>query len=168
MQKLIKLSLSFLLLSLPFSATAQTLDSEHKAWSVFTIKQDGEKICYITSAPVKKTGNYKRRAKPYILVTYRKGAPAEVSVNSGYPYKKDSEVTLTTGKSKYALFTTEETPKIAWAKTSKDDDKIVKNMIKGTKIIAKAKSRLGSHSTDTYSLSGFTKAYNRMKALCKK
>ncbi len=159
--------LFFIAVSMPTSVLAQKLDSEHKAWSVFSLKQSGEKICYITSSPSSKKGNYKKRSEPYLLVTYRGNGVAEVSVFAGYPYKNKSKVAVTIDKKKkFSLFTASETPKIAWAKDAAQDKKLIRAMKKGSTFLAKAKSKIGSYSQDTYSLSGFTKAYSRMQKLC--
>lgn len=148
-------------------AAESVFDSEYKAWSVFSTTQDGEKVCYITSSPTTKTGNYKRRGEPYALITYRGNGVAEVSVSSGYPYKKGSTVDVVISDiHNFKLFTTEETPKISWAKDMATDKKLVGRMKKGSALTAKGYSRLGTYSKDTYSLMGFTKAYNRMVALC--
>lgn len=159
-----------LILILTFSSAsyAQTLKGEHKAWSVFTVKQSGEKICYITSSPIKKTGNYKRRGEPYLLVTYRGKGISEVSSSSGYPYKKNSKVDLSLNKkASFKLFTSSDTPKMAWAKDVSEDKRIISSMKKGSKLTIKGFSKLGTYSLDTYSLMGFTKAYNKMTSLCR-
>ena len=158
-----------LLIAAPFTASASdpVLDSENKAWSVFTLNQSGQKICYVTSSPIKKDGDYKRRGEPYLLVTYRGDNVAEISVSSGYPYKKGSKVDASVDdKHNYKLFTTDETPKIAWAVDRKTDTQIIESMISGGKFSATGHSRLGTYSKDTYSLLGFTKSYKRMKTLC--
>jgi len=150
------------------AAAAQNFDSQHKAWSVFSVEQDSNKICYITSSPSSKKGNYRRRGEPYLLVTYRSNNVTEVSISSGYPYKADSSVAVKIdNEHNFSLFTTSETPKIAWAQKSSDDALLVKMMRKGKYLAANGTSRLGTTSQDTYSLYGFTKALNRMKKLCK-
>ncbi len=138
-----------------------------KDWTVFTVMQDGDKVCYMTSTPTKEEGNYKRRGEPYLLVTYRGKGLSEVSVSSGYPYKKGSEVKVKIDQRlSKDLFTSEDTPRIAWAKTSDDDKSIVANMKKGFKLTARGTSQLGTYSEDTYSLSGFTNAHKHMVSLC--
>lgn len=163
------ITLAFFSLSL-FEASllnAQTLDSEHKYWSVFSMKQDGKKICYITSTPTKESGNYTRRGEPYLLITYRGNNISEVSASSGYPYKPKSDVKITVDKKhKINLFTSNDTPKIAWANDKNDDKKIVTLMIKGNFMEVHGISKKNTYSKDTYSLLGFGKAYNRMKKIC--
>ncbi len=166
-QRLIQPALFFLAIALlfPSLASAQVLDKVIKDWSVFTITQDGEKICYIASLPKKKKGNYRRRDEPYFLVTHRTATTDEVSTSSGYAYKIKEDVQITVNsKDKYNFFTQDE---LAWAKDSGTDSEIVDKMKKGSSLDVKGYSKAGTYSLDTYSLSGFTAAYDRMKELCK-
>lgn len=144
---------------------AQKLENQYNDWNVFTIKQSGKTVCYMASAPVKQTGTYKSRGEPYMLVTHRSSNVDEVSLSSGYPYKEKGEVVaVIDGKATHKLFTKED---LAWAYTEKADAALVSGMRKGSKMTVKGHSRLGTHSLDTYSLRGFSKAYDRMKALCR-
>jgi invasion protein IalB len=167
MRNKIALFLITILMSTP--AMADGLDSQHKAWNVFSITQDEDDICYITSSPIKngESGTWKRRGDPFALVTYRQNGISEVSVSSGYPYKKGSKATIVIDKKDtYNFFTSEETPKIAWARDVAEDKKVVKSMIRGARFTIKGESSKGTWSQDIYSLYGFTKAYKRMQTLC--
>ena len=55
----------------------------------------------------------------------------------------------------------------AWFKTDQYDKKAINRMKKGHKLVVKGTSQKGTYSVDTYSLSGFTKAYNRINSLCR-
>lgn len=146
---------------------AEGLDSQHKAWNVFSINQEGSKICYITSSPIKEGGNWSNRSEPYVLITYRGKGLSEISVSSGYPYKKGSNVEVVVdNKDKHQFFTSNETPKLAWAKDSEADKYTIKSFIKGTRLTVKGISPKDTWSKDTYSLYGFTKGYKRMQSLC--
>lgn len=145
-------------------AVAQQLDNTYTDWSVFTLNQSGKKVCYIASAPKQKAGNYNKRGEPYVLVTHIGPAVDEASASSGYPYKEGSEVQFAVGSQQFKMFTKGE---LAWAYDSSQDTNIVQNMKKGMDLTVKGTSARGTYSTDTYSLRGFSKAYDRMKALCK-
>jgi invasion protein IalB len=150
------------------AALAQTLDSEFKTWRVFALAREKQKTCYVTSSPVKKTGTYKHRGAPYIIVTHRGKNPAEVGVSAGYPYKPKSSVDITIDtQPPHAFFTTTKTPQIAWARDTAEDKKIVQEMLKGVTMTVTAQARTKTSSTDTYDLQGFPPAYTRMQALCK-
>lgn len=144
-------------------AWAQKHDKTFNDWNTFTMTQGGKKVCYIASYPKKQEGNYNSRGEPYVLVTSR-GANDEVSTSSGYPYKKDSEVTVNIDGKVYKLFTKGE---LAWAPDAKSDAQLVEAMKKGRKMTVRGTSQLDTYSEDSYSLSGVTAAYRRMKSLCK-
>jgi hypothetical protein len=54
----------------------------------------------------------------------------------------------------------------AWAKDKQADDALVKAMIKGLDMVVKGTSSRGTETIDTYSLSGFTKAYEAIGKAC--
>ena len=149
------------------AALAQTLDSEFKTWRVFALVREKQKICYVTSSPVTKTGTYKHRGAPYVVVTYREKHPAEVGVSAGYPYKSKSTVGITIDtQPQHAFFTTTKTPQIAWARDAAEDKKIIEEMLKGDKMVVTGTAQTNTSSTDTYDLHGFPPAYKRLQALC--
>ncbi len=145
-------------------ATAQTLHFSAKNWRVFTSLDQGKKVCYMASVPVNKTGNYRKRGEPFVLVMYQNNGSDEVSVSSGYPYKDGSSVDIRVDNKSYSLFTKAER---AWAREASTDSALIGQMIKGNKLIVKGHSKLGTYSQDSYSLSGFTSAYKKMNSLCK-
>jgi hypothetical protein len=145
-------------------ANAQQLLAHYEDWRVFTVQRESKKVCYLASLPSKQEGNFNKRSDPYLLVTDKGGALDEISLSSGYPYKEGSEVTLSFGNKRYALFTKEE---LAWSYDELGDKAIVKEMIRNNSLSAKGVSWKGTHSTDTYSLKGFTQAHRHMKRECK-
>ena len=168
MKKLLVISLSFLTLSFANTANAQTFIKEFKAWGVFSIIQGGEKVCYMTSTPSKQSGNYSKRGEPYMLVTHRQSGVSEVSVNSGYPFKSGSDVAVRIdNRHNYSFFTSKETPEMAWAKDSKTDKEVISKLKAGSSLTSKGYSRRGTYSVDSYSLAGFTAAFDKMTSSCK-
>lgn len=148
---------------------AQQLDNIFNDWYVFTLQQQGKKICYIASYPNRKTGTYKKRGEPYLLITHRSATVDEVSVSSGYPYKQNSKVVAKIdSKQSFDMFTSPEVPEVAWARDTTQDEKMVEALRKGTNVSVRGSSQAGSYSEDKYSLNGLAKAYQRMKSLCKK
>ena len=53
-------------------------------------------------------------------------------------------------------------------RTSDEDKKIVAAMKRGDRMIVDGQSSRGTATKDTYSLKGFTTAYNAISAKCKK
>ncbi|MCC7260323.1 MAG: hypothetical protein IT567_04750 [Alphaproteobacteria bacterium] len=160
----VSLTVSALLL-VSAAASAQELQGSFGDWNAYTLTQNGAKTCYIASAPVEKIGNYSERGEPYLLVTHRDKGADEVSLSSGYPYQNGSEVEVRIdGGKAQKLFTRDA---IAWAYDEAGDKALVAGIKRGNRLEAKGTSQKGSHSTDRYSLKGFSKAYDKMKALCK-
>lgn len=154
-------SFVFLLsLLLAHTAAAQTLDQTFADWSVFTHQNS----CYIASAPKKSTGNYRKRGQPYLLVVSKGAAADEVNASSGYPYAAKSEAIASLDGKQVKLFTQ---GNVAWAYDATQDAQLVAEMKQGNTIAIRGKSQRGTWSEDSYSLTGFSNAYQRMKALCK-
>ena len=114
--------------------------------------------CYIGSAPTETDlPEGKKRGVTYILV-YRinKSKEAVVQIAAGYPYKKDQNVGVTIDNAQFDFYSDDDA---AW---SNDDDKIIFAMKKGIKLTVKGESSLGTKTTDTYTLKGFTAGYNQL------
>ena len=158
----------FLLLTcavlLPVAVSAQQLLETSGDWRIFSAPVDGRTLCYAASIPTGKAGNYSKRDEPFLMVTSRSAGVDEVSVSSGYPYKEGSEVTVTIDGKAFSLFTRGDR---AWAFDEAQDNRMIAAMIKGSSLTAKGTSPRGTYSQDTYSLRGFTKAHQRLKALCR-
>lgn len=136
-----------------------------KDWSVFKIKQGNKTLCYIASLPFEKKGTYKKRGEPFVTVTRVYGKEFdEINVTSGYMYEVGKDVEIEINKQKFVLFPYEER---AWASNRSEDIAIVNKMKTGLKMKVIGYSTRGTHSIDTYSLRGFTAAYNKMVELCK-
>ncbi len=149
---------------LPVATSAQQLMGTSGDWRIFTLKNGNSKTCYIASVPTKKAGTYTSRDEPYVLVTKR-GKAYEVSVSSGYKYKKDKDVEVKIDNNKpHGLFVDGE---LAWAYDAAKDAALVKAMKAGTRMIVQGTSWKDTISTDTYSLSGITRAIQEMDGLCK-
>ena len=163
-QKAICLVLSGFLL-IPLTAFAQQLDSTHKQWKVFSAQQSTGTLCYIASSPTSQTGSAKSRGQVYLWVAARTHSIDEVSASSGFTYKAKGDVTLTVDSKPFTFFAQGDT---AWAKDEATDKAIIAAMKRGSTISVQGTSENGTSAKDSYSLSGFSAAYNRMKALCPK
>lgn len=134
-------------------------------WQAVTFDEGGKKGCYITSKPTKEEGNYSQRGRVYVLVTHR---PVDksydvVSFVAGYVYGDAGDVTVTIDQTEFDLFTHEDS---AWAPDAATDQGLVNAMKKGNGMVVRGKSSRGTPTTDTYSLSGFSKAYQAIAEAC--
>ncbi len=140
---------------------------EYGDWTAYSYKEGKNTVCYMASTPKKDEGNYKKRGDIYAVVTHR---PADKSYNvtnfvAGYKYKKGSNVTVKIGTTTFHnLFTNDEN---AWAPDTATDKKLVEAMKRGEKMIVEGTSFRGTKTKDTYSLAGFSRAYQAISAKCK-
>lgn len=151
---------------LPKSAAAQTIDSMYYSWVVYEYadSQDDKK-CYIAATPYKSDSSYTGLRNPYLAITrYANTRSEEVSVYSGYEYKISSDVYLLIGDIQKQLYTKDD---MAWAKSDYDDKDIIIMMLQSESVKVRSDSSMGNYSVDEYQMKGFTRAYARMKELCK-
>jgi hypothetical protein len=134
-------------------------------WGAQTFTEDKHTGCSIWSQPTKDKGDYSKRGPIYAYVTHRPWDKRlnEVSFSAGYPYKKDSTVQVLIGGQKFTLFTDGET---AWSRSAKDDKALVDAMRRGSTMVVTGISSRGTKTTDTYSLIGFTKAFDTIGKAC--
>ena len=152
---------------LSVAAAAQTPEflGSHRDWNVYAFTEDSQKICYMASEPKKQEGDYTRRGNPAVLVTRRPGSPAvdEVSVQPGSSYLEGSEVEVDIGGREFMLFTRGEH---AWTKSEQADQALINAMKRGSDMTVRGTSVKRTYSLDTYSLLGFTAAYQTMLDAC--
>jgi hypothetical protein len=132
-------------------------------WSLFVTDSGRKKICYLTSLPVKKSGNYYRRGEPYFLVINSADNIDELTITSGFIYKEGSEVDISFGLKKFNIFTYQN---LAWANNKADDIDIIKEMRRNFDVVVMGINQKNQTSSDTYSLIGFNQAYGKMKEVC--
>jgi hypothetical protein len=136
-------------------------------WGVQTYDEDGNKVCLMWSQPTKPhpLPPQTRRGDIYTFVTQRpsKKRLNEVSISIGYPFKKDSALSVLIGRSNFSMITDGDT---AWNAKARDDVPMVKAMRAGATMIAKGVSGRGTKTKDVFSLKGFTKAYAEMNKAC--
>ena len=86
-----------------------------------------------------------------------------VSVTAGYDYQSGSETEVDIDGRDFALFTR---GGISWAYDARGDTNLVEAMRRGNRMVVRGTSSRGTLTTDTYSLSGFTAAYNAIEKAC--
>ena len=135
-------------------------------WTAYTYGNENGKICYIASEPIKSSGKYSKRDDIFLMITHRPTEKAFNVINTvaGYTYKKDSKPTLTIDKKKAVTLTVHEN--MAWAKDAKTDNLLVEEMKMGSLAVLKGTSKRGTLTTDTFSLKGFSKAYQKINEAC--
>ena len=89
----------------------------------------------------------------------------EFSIVTGYNYKQGSNPEVIIGDLKFQLFTSGSR---AWSFSVAEDLKIINSMKSSLKMRVKGTSSRGTITSDTYSLLGFSKAYQKINEACKK
>lgn len=154
-----------LALSAPAVASEPKLIDTYGAWSAYSFMENGNKVCYMAAKPQKAEGKYTSRGDIFALITHR---PAEGSKNvfsyaTGYSYKDNSEATVGIGGKNYSLFTQDD---MAWAPDVAQDNAISEAIQTGSSMVVKGTSSRGTTTTDTFSLSGSSKAYEAITKEC--
>lgn len=152
---------------LPINTGAQSIEQlgEFNAWRAFRFQEGGSRVCYMASQPVKSEGDYTKRGQVFWLVTHRP-ALQRLNVSSfvaGYPFEKGSTVTVAFDQGNHmTMFTKDET---SWLR-DEDDIPAITKMKRGLKMVITGVSQRGTKTLDTFSLSGFTAAYNTISRSC--
>jgi hypothetical protein len=138
---------------------------KHKDWETYVINSATGKVCFAQSKPVLQAPkNNIRDARLFISFRPGENIANEISITSGYDYNTKNSVTAISGKNKYKFDIIQES--FAWIADNKFENKMIKTMKKGSRIMVKAYNLKGSQTIDHYSLLGFTKAYQATKANC--
>lgn len=138
-------------------------------WDAFVYGAGAERTCHMISVPKSSNASKKnaRRGDIYMMVSHKPkfGIVGEVNSVLGYPIRQGSEATMVVdGRHRLKFFTE---GNAAWAYDPRDDTKMVANMKRGSGLVVTAASQRGTKTTDRYSLSGFTAAYNAITKACR-
>lgn len=141
---------------------------EYGDWTAWTYNEKGNLICYMSSTPKKDEGKYTKRGDIYTIITHR---PSEktfdvVSFVAGYNFDTQASFTIKIGDKVFKNTFTEGTT--GWMVNAQEDAKIIAAMKRGERMIVDGKSNRGTVTKDTYSLKGFSSAYQAISAKCKK
>ena len=137
----------------------------HKDWETYIIKSDAGKVCFAQSKPILQAPKANPRdARLFISFRPSEKITNEISITAGYEFNNKNSITAKSGKNKYKFDITQEG--FAWIADNKLENKMIKTMKKGSRIMVTGYNQKGSQTIDHYSLLGFTKAYNATKANC--
>lgn len=172
---MMRLTLLIALLALAVAPLAaqgskKTLLGSYNAWDAFRADyEDGSHACFILSRPSdwRASRSNVRRGQIYLSVSHypEQKRRNEVNVVIGYTFEDGSEVKAEIdGKTSFGLFTIGDA---AWSYDDTEADAEMINAMKaGVNLVITGTSNRGTTTTDTYSLSGFTAAYNAISNAC--
>jgi len=157
MKKIIIIPCIIYTIFISFSALANI---EKGKWNF--VKDDD--FCYIGSSPIlSEMPEGKKRGDVFILV-YRinKNPEKFIQITAGYNYKEGSVIKVEIDK-KIHNFYSPDVDDSAW---TDDDEKVIRSMKKGAELIVNGTSGRGTKTIDTYTLKGFTAAFNILSKDC--
>ena len=150
-----------------FVANSQEIKKigKFKDWETVIIVEQTGKVCFAQSVPVLQSPKSNLR-EARMFVSFRPGEKVsnEISITGGYKFNNKNSITATSGKSKYKFDIAQEG--FAWIADNKLENKMIKTMKRGSRIMITGYNQKGSQTIDHYSLLGFTKAYNAAKTSC--
>ncbi len=136
-----------------------------KDWETLVLNKDNERTCFAQTKPVLQAPkSTKREARLFVSFRPNEKIVNEISTTSGYEFNSQNSILATSGKRKYKFDISQDS--FAWISSNKVENKMIKTMKKGSRIMITAYNKSGSQTIDHYSLLGFTKAYEAAKKNC--
>lgn len=158
------LAMSTLLVT-PTTAQTVNLVERSGSWSIYADTGTPKQVCFAASPPqaVEPIGANRGSIFFYISAWPKDGIKAEPSVKVGYPINTEKGVTVTIGTDVFKLFSKDQHGFVA---DPSEELKLIDALKKGSTAIVRATSTRGTNTTDTYSLSGISKALEKLTATC--
>ena len=130
----------------------------------WTLSKDDD-WCYIGSLPIKSDlPETKKRGENYILIYKIIGNDENiVQVEAGYQYNLEKDIVVKIDNTSFKFYSTEDSSETAW---TDNDEKVVYAMKKGLELVLTGQSSRGTKTNDTYTLTGFTSAINKLNNDC--
>jgi hypothetical protein len=143
-------------------AQSPTRINQFNAWGAYSYMAPSGKVCYILSLPTRKEPGNVNHGDIFFLISQRPGQNIsyEPQAMMGYPLQENSKVTVTVDNRNFVLFTKGDS---AWVENAAEEPALVSAMRAGSSMSVTAKSRRGTSTNYTYSLSGVTAALKEIQ-----
>ncbi len=149
--------------------TPPTLLGSFNDWSAFQASTGQGRTCYVLAKPKSSEPKKAKRDPIYLLISdwpLRK-TRSEPEIVPGYVYKEGSTVSAAIGSDKFEFFTKNDGDSgSAWVKEQSDEVSFVEAMKRGSQVVVTGTSQRGTLTHDTYSLSGFSAALDKIHTAC--
>jgi hypothetical protein len=151
-------------------AQAATGIGTFKQWGAYTSSDGSGKMCFVASQPQSskyQPDNVSARDPVFFMITSipAKNIRNEASTIIGYPFADNVKVTVEIdGANSFTMFTDKDS---AWIENPAQEAALIAAMQKGNRMTVVGKSRRGTLTTDTYSLSGISAALDAIAKECK-
>lgn len=139
---------------------------QHEAWAAYSSGSGKSLTCFVVSKPTETLPKNVNRDDIFFMITHwpREKTFHQISIITGYPYRKGSVTRVTIGADEFNLYTKKDS---AWVEHHSTEIRMVRAMKAGAKMVVKGTSWRGTVTTDTYSLSGVTAALNQLQKECR-
>ena len=159
------LAMGLALSMVPVSAAEVENLGTFRFWTAWKGQDANGLMCYVSSQPQKAEPGNVNRDPIHFLVINRKGLGTsnEVQTLVGYPLEPNSTPKVTIDGHQYDMVVE---GSAAWLASASDEPGFVSAMKAGSQMVVKARSKRGTNTTDTYSLSGVTAAIEKIQQAC--
>lgn len=152
------------LIATPVLATPPTLLQTFGSWSVWKGADAAGIICYVSATPSRSApSGVNRDPISFLVIDHQGAALDEVQTLMGYPLDAGKAISASIDGREWPMAASEDA---AWLQSTALEPEFVAAMKAGTSLVVKGTSRRGTNTTDTYSLSGVTKALEMADAAC--
>lgn len=137
------------------------------AWYAMTSGEGGGKLCYAIAGPQVSLGKIPGRGEVGVMVTHLDGGTVrdQVSVALGFEPSKSKPTKIKVDKNGNFNMRLTDGDRV-WIREASLDRKLVTQMKRGDNLIVSGLSSKGIASQDTFSLEGFSKAYEAISQAC--
>jgi invasion protein IalB len=131
-------------------------------WQAATLAEGGQTVCYAFTRAKTSSPAVPGRGEVVLTITQRSSVRDAVAISAGFEYAANAAVQVEIDKDKLEFYTAKRS---AFAR---DGRQVAVAMEKANRLIAHSPHPQKNAVTDTFSLSGFTKAYEAINKACPK
>ena len=146
-------------------ATGPTSIGRFQNWEAATFTEQGRRVCYAFTRAATSSPAVQGRGEVVLMVTHRPGSRDQVAVRAGYTYPQNAEpagvVEAGGGNVNLAFFTAGD------AAFARDREAAVAAFRRGRTLRLQGPGPRGGTVSDTFSLLGFTAAYQAISDACR-
>jgi invasion protein IalB len=129
-------------------------------WTAVTREEGGQTVCYAFTYPTASVPKQSGRGKPVLTVTQRPSGRDAVAFSAGFAFASNAETNLQVEQTSLPFYTA---GRFAFAR---DGAAAVEAFRKGREATMRSPASRGTQVSDTFSLSGFSAAYDAISKAC--
>jgi hypothetical protein len=129
-------------------------------WTAATYDEAGQTICYAFVRASNSVPAIPGRPKAVLTVTERPNSRDSVAISAGFRYAPGAEVTVQIEQSAFRFYTA------GSSAFARDGAAAVAAFQRGRQVVARSPGPRGAQITDTFSLRGFSQAYQAISSAC--